>query len=99
MGFWCDDLVCFNGFNEVMIGWGCEDMELVVCVFYVGLQWCDVCFSVFVFYFYYWLCKNVGDNFNDCILVVICVVNMVWCILGIDQYFFEFLVLLQVIFF
>src|SRR3546814_1914933 len=37
MGFWRDDLLRLNGFNEAMTGWGREDTELAVRAFHAGL--------------------------------------------------------------
>src|SRR3546814_13495024 len=37
MGFWRDDLLRLNGFNEAMTGWGREDTELAVRAFHAAL--------------------------------------------------------------
>jgi glycosyltransferase involved in cell wall biosynthesis len=38
MGFWKDDLIAVNGFNEDFIGWGREDSELAARLFKYGLK-------------------------------------------------------------
>jgi glycosyltransferase involved in cell wall biosynthesis len=38
MGFWKDDLIAVNGFNEDFISWGREDSELAVRLFKYGLK-------------------------------------------------------------
>ncbi|HET6411841.1 MAG TPA: glycosyltransferase [Anaeromyxobacter sp.] len=37
LGFWRDDLIALNGFNEGMEGWGLEDAEIVQRAFHLGL--------------------------------------------------------------
>lgn len=91
MGFWRDDLVRLNGFNEAMTGWGREDTELAVRAFHAGLQRRDVRFSALAFHLYHRSRKNVGDNPNDRILAATRAASTVRCTLGIDQHVPEFL--------
>jgi glycosyltransferase involved in cell wall biosynthesis len=37
-GFWRDDLVALNGFDERMAGWGREDTELAVRAYHAGIR-------------------------------------------------------------
>jgi hypothetical protein len=38
MSFWKSDLVAINGFEERIIGWGCEDTELVDRLYHIGIK-------------------------------------------------------------
>lgn len=97
MGFWRDDLVRLNGFNEAMTGWGREDTELAVRAFHAGLQRRDVRFSALAFHLYHRSRKNLGDNPNDRILAATRAASTVRCTLGIDQHVPEFLATRQAI--
>lgn len=90
MGFWRDDLVRLNGFNEAMTGWGREDTELAVRAFHAGLRRRDLRFSALAFHLYHRSRKNVGDNPNDGILAATRAAGTVRCSLGIDQHISEF---------
>ena len=91
MGFWRDDLVRLNGFNEAMTGWGREDTELAVRAFHAGLLRRDVRFSALAFHLYHRSRKNVGDNPNDRILSATRAAGTIRCTLGVDQHVSEFL--------
>lgn len=91
MGFWREDLVHLNGFNEAMTGWGREDTELAVRAFHAGLRRRDLRFSALAFHLYHPSRKNVGDNPNDRVLAATRAAGTVRCPLGIDQHVSEFL--------
>ena len=38
MAFWKADIVTVNGFEELMTGWGCEDTELALRFYHIGLK-------------------------------------------------------------
>lgn len=38
MAFWKSDIVAVNGFEELMTGWGCEDTELALRFYHIGLK-------------------------------------------------------------
>ena len=38
MSFWKSDLVAVNGFEERIVGWGCEDTELVDRLYHIGVK-------------------------------------------------------------
>ncbi|WP_431634890.1 glycosyltransferase family 2 protein [Dyella sp. KULCS107] len=90
MGFWRDDLVRLNGFNEEMTGWGREDTELAVRAFHAGLRRRDLRFSALAFHLYHRSRKNVGDNPNDRILAATRAAGTVRCSMGVDQHVSEF---------
>lgn len=90
MGFWRDDLLMLNGFNEGMTGWGREDTELVTRAFHAGLQRRDLRFSALATHLYHRTRKNIVDNPNDRILDETRRLGLVRCELGVDQHLAEF---------
>lgn len=38
MSFWKSDLVAVNGYEERIVGWGCEDTELVDRLYHIGVK-------------------------------------------------------------
>ena len=90
MGFWRDDLLKLNGFNEGMTGWGREDTELVTRAFHAGIQRRDVRFSALATHLYHRTRKNLVDNPNDRILDDTRQRGLIRCELGVDQHLAEF---------
>jgi glycosyltransferase involved in cell wall biosynthesis len=90
MGFWRDDLVRVNGFNEAMTGWGREDTELAVRAFHAGLLRRDVRFSALATHLYHRTRKHIVDNPNDRVVLDTIVRRLTRCELGLDQHFAEF---------
>jgi len=90
MGFWRDDLLMLNGFNEGMTGWGREDTELVTRAFHAGLQRRDLRFSALATHLYHRTRKNIVDNPNDRILDETRRLGLVRCELGVHQHLAEF---------
>jgi glycosyltransferase involved in cell wall biosynthesis len=90
MGFWRDDLLALNGFNEGMTGWGREDTELVTRAFHAGLLRRDLRFSALATHLYHRTRKNIVDNPNDRILDETRRLGRVRCELGVDRHLAEF---------
>jgi GT2 family glycosyltransferase len=90
MGFWRDDLLRINGFNEAMTGWGREDTELAVRAFHAGLLRRDLRFSALATHLYHHSRKHVVDNPNDRVVDDTIVRRLTRCELGLDQHFAEF---------
>ncbi|MGY3228852.1 glycosyltransferase involved in cell wall biosynthesis [Luteibacter sp. HA06] len=90
MGFWRDDLIRLNGFNEGMTGWGREDTELVTRAFHAGLQRRDLRFSALATHLYHRTRKNLVDNPNDRILDETRKLGLIRCELGVDRHLAEF---------
>ena len=90
MGFWREDLLALNGFNEGMTGWGREDTELVTRAFHAGLFRRDLRFSALATHLYHRTRKNLVDNPNDRILDETRKLGLVRCELGVDQHLAEF---------
>jgi glycosyltransferase involved in cell wall biosynthesis len=90
MGFWREDLLALNGFNEGMTGWGREDTELVTRAFHAGLLRRDLRFSALATHLYHRTRKNIVDNPNDRILDETRRLGLVRCESGVDQHLAEF---------
>ncbi len=85
MGFYKDDLLAVNGFNEDFIGWGREDSEIAIRLFKYGLKrkvhpFMAVCFHL-------WHKENPKNNVeaNDKLLSETLSGNSYWCINGIQK--------------
>lgn len=92
MGFWRDDLLRLNGFNEAMIGWGREDTELAVRAFHAGLLRRDLRLGGLAVHLYHRTRKHLVDNPNDRILADTRQRRLVRCEQGAEQYYDEFAV-------
>lgn len=91
MAFWRDDLLCINGFNEAMTGWGREDTELAVRAFHAGLLRRDVRFSALATHLYHPTRKHGGQsNPNDHILQATREQRLLRCQDGVAQHLAEF---------
>jgi len=91
MGFWRDDLLRLNGFNEAMTGWGREDTELVVRAFHAGLLRRELRFSALATHLYHPTRKHVVDNPNDRIVDDTRSRRLVRCECGVDRHLAEFI--------
>jgi glycosyltransferase involved in cell wall biosynthesis len=89
-GFWREDLIALNGFNEAMTGWGREDNELALRAFHLGLQRRDLRFSGLAVHLWHPTRKNVVDNPNDAVLAATRASGVVRCTSGLDQHLAEF---------
>lgn len=90
MGFWRDDLLTLNGFNEAMIGWGREDTELVTRAFHAGLMRRDLRFGGVAVHLWHRTRKNMRDNPNDVVLAATEASGLVRCESGLHQHLAEF---------
>ncbi len=86
MGFWRDDLLRLNGFNEAMTGWGREDTELAVRAFHAGLLRRDLRLAGLAVHLYHRTRKHLVDNPNDRILEHTRRGRLVRCEQGVDQH-------------
>ncbi|MEO8777255.1 MAG: glycosyltransferase family 2 protein [Rhodanobacter sp.] len=89
MGFWHDDLLRLNGFNEAMTGWGREDTELAVRAFRAGLRRRDLRLGGLAVHLYHPTRKHLVDNPNDRILEETQRAGLVRCERGVEQYLDE----------
>jgi glycosyltransferase involved in cell wall biosynthesis len=89
-GFWRDDLVALNGFNEAMTGWGREDNELAMRALHLGCRRRDLRFGGLAVHLWHATRKNVADNPNDAILADTIARGLVRCEHGLDRHLNEF---------
>jgi glycosyltransferase involved in cell wall biosynthesis len=89
-GFWRDDLLALNGFNEAMTGWGREDNELALRAFHLGLQRRDLRCAGLAVHLWHATRKNLIDNPNDRVLAATRASEATRCALGLDQHLAEF---------
>ncbi|KGI76775.1 glycosyltransferase family 2 protein [Oleiagrimonas soli] len=90
MGFWREDLIAINGFNEAMTGWGREDAELAVRAFNYGLMRRDMRFAGMATHLWHRSRKYEGRSINDEILDVAVARGLQRCEHGIDAHLGEF---------
>ncbi len=91
-GFWRDDLIALNGFNEAMTGWGREDDELAARAFHLGLARRDVRFAALAVHLWHATRKRLHDNPNDAVLAATRAAGAIRCATGLDQHLPEFAV-------
>jgi glycosyltransferase involved in cell wall biosynthesis len=89
-GFWRDDLLALNGFNEAMTGWGREDNEMALRAFHMGLRRRDLRFSGLAAHLWHATRKNLVDNPNDAVLADTRASGVVRSALGLDRHLAEF---------
>lgn len=89
-GFWRNDLIALNGFNEAMTGWGFEDNELVARAFHLGLRRRDLRFSGLAVHLWHCTRKQMLDNPNEKILGITRASAAVRCAQGVDQHLTQF---------
>jgi len=87
-GFWRDDLVAINGFNEAMTGWGREDNELAARAFNAGLQRRDLRFGGLALHL--WHRTRTLHEANDGLLADTLARGLVRCEHGLDGHLDEF---------
>jgi glycosyltransferase involved in cell wall biosynthesis len=92
MGFWREDLIAINGFNEAMTGWGREDAELAVRAFNHGLRRRDLRFSGLAMHLWHRSRKYRGRSINDDILDATVTRALSRCDQGVDAHLSEFAV-------
>jgi len=87
MGFWKDDAVKVNGFNEDFTGWGREDSEFAVRLFNTGIKRKNIRFNAIGYHLYH--AENTRENLNrnDEILDKAISSKTKRCENGLDKYF------------
>jgi glycosyltransferase involved in cell wall biosynthesis len=89
-GFWRDDLIALNGFNEAMIGWGREDNELAARAFHLGRLRRDLRFGALAVHLWHATRKNIVGNPNDVVLADTLARRLTRCEIGLDRHLAEF---------
>ena len=90
-GFWRDDLLCVNGFDERMSGWGREDTELALRCYRAGIRRLQLRYAAIAVHLHH---RPRGDGNaatpNDSYLAESELSGRVRCELGIDRHLTEF---------
>lgn len=86
MGFWREDLLKVNGYNEDMTGWGREDNELASRLINLGIEKRIIKFAGIVYHIHHSLRPRTSLSKNDTILKETVCSKSIWCVKGVNQY-------------
>ncbi|RDZ27501.1 glycosyltransferase family 2 protein [Lysobacter silvisoli] len=89
-GWWREDLVALNGFDERYEGWGREDKDLAVRAFHAGLQRRSLRFAGLATHLYHRERHDDGESPNDALLAEARSSGRVRAPLGLDRHLAEF---------
>jgi glycosyltransferase involved in cell wall biosynthesis len=89
-GYWRDDLVRTNGFDERMVGWGREDNDIAARLYHLGVKRRQLKFAGLAVHLHHNQRKPPGENPNDAILRDTIAGGRTRCEAGIDQHYAEF---------
>jgi glycosyltransferase involved in cell wall biosynthesis len=89
-GWWRDDLVRLNGFDERFEGWGREDKDLAVRAFHAGLKRRSLRFAGLATHLYHRERHEEGASPNDGLLADTRATGRVRSPLGLDRHIAEF---------
>jgi GT2 family glycosyltransferase len=86
MGFWKEDVIKINGFNEEFVGWGREDSEFALRLLNHGLTRYNFKFGGVAFHLYHPESSRAFLPQNDLILEKAVAEKSTFCQKGINQY-------------
>lgn len=86
MGFWKEDLIKVNGYNENMIGWGREDSEIACRLTFAGIQKRFIKNAAIAFHIFHPENSRSQDNINNQIMLQTFQEKRTWCDKGLNQY-------------
>jgi glycosyltransferase involved in cell wall biosynthesis len=89
-GYWKEDLIRVNGFDESMTGWGREDNDLAERLYNVGIGRKNLKFAALAIHLYHPSRKPDGENPNDKYLRATIENRSQRCVKGLDQHLAEF---------
>lgn len=89
-GWWRDDLLRLNGFDERMEGWGREDEELAWRAHHAGLRCLQLRLSALAFHLHHDERHQEGASRNDAYLAQTRAQRLLRCERGVDQHLAEF---------
>ncbi|SFK54052.1 glycosyltransferase family 2 protein [Lysobacter sp. cf310] len=89
-GWWREDLVALNGFDERYEGWGREDKDLAVRAFHAGLERRSLRFAGLATHLYHRERHDDGDSPNDALLAEAKASGRVRALEGLDRHLAEF---------
>ncbi len=85
-GYWRDDLLKVNGFDEAFTGWGREDSELVVRLFNAGIKRLDLKFGGIAYHLYHPERPRTELDKNDDLLAESHTSGRIQCEVGVSQH-------------
>lgn len=85
MGFFREDALVINGFNNDFIGWGREDSEFVARLFNSGVKRRDIRFAAIAYHLYHYEAKRDALPENDQRLKMAIEQKLIRCDNGIEQ--------------
>ena len=85
-GWWRDDLVALNGFDERFEGWGREDKDLAVRAFHAGLKRCSLRWAGLATHLYHQERHEQGESPNDALLADTRATKRIRSPLGLDRH-------------
>ncbi|HTE32699.1 MAG TPA: glycosyltransferase family 2 protein [Chryseolinea sp.] len=86
MGFWKEDIIRVNGYDEDFAGWGSEDWELAARLMNSGVEKRVLKMGGIVFHLHHKEAERHGENANQVRLQTSIREKRVWCENGIDKY-------------
>lgn len=89
-GWWRDDLVRLNGFDERFEGWGREDKDLAVRAFHAGLQRRSLRFAALATHLYHPERHEAGESPNEALLTDTRETRRIRSVRGLDRHLAEF---------
>ncbi|MGO4221243.1 glycosyltransferase family 2 protein [Lysobacter sp. TAF61] len=89
-GWWRDDLVTLNGFDERYEGWGREDKDLAVRAFHAGLERRSLRFAGLATHLYHPERHEEGASPNDGLLAETRASGRIRSVQGLDRHIAEF---------
>jgi glycosyltransferase involved in cell wall biosynthesis len=88
-GYWKEDLLRINGFDEHMTGWGGEDNEVAARLYNIGVRRRNLKFGGLTIHLHHFSRKPTGENPNHALLRSTIDTGKTRCELGIDQHLNE----------
>jgi glycosyltransferase involved in cell wall biosynthesis len=85
-GYWRDDLIKVNGFDERMTGWGREDNDIAERLYNAGVKRKNLKFAALAIHLHHPTRHKVDDNPNDAFLKATIDSKSKWCPVGLDQH-------------
>lgn len=85
-GYWKEDLLRVNGFDENMVGWGGEDNEIAARLYHIGVKRRNLKFGGLAIHVYHPTRKRTTDNPNRALLQATLEQRRTSCTVGLDQH-------------
>jgi glycosyltransferase involved in cell wall biosynthesis len=86
MGFFREDFININGFNNDFVGWGLEDSEFVIRMINSGIKRKTLRFNAVQYHLWHHISSKEPSNSNKSLLEEAIKSNLTYCKNGIKQY-------------